>query len=135
MSSWPGTTGKLALPHSLLTVCRSEWQMPANLMSIDTSLAPTSRRSMVVLVSGASAPQAAVEFEPRYEPELVAALPAMVDLLSPASRVVLRMHYLEGLTYVEIAEALEISVGTVKSRLAYGLTTLRTRLPERHGVA
>jgi DNA-directed RNA polymerase specialized sigma24 family protein len=32
------------------------------------------------------------------------------------------------MTYVEIAEALEISVGTVKSRLAYGLQALRKRL-------
>ena len=45
--------------------------------------------------------------------------------LTPASEVVLRMHYLDGLTHVEIAEALEIPVGTVKSRLAYGLATLR----------
>ena len=38
------------------------------------------------------------------------------------------MHYLQEMTYVEIAEALEISVGTVKSRLAYGLQALRKRL-------
>ena len=39
-----------------------------------------------------------------------------------------RMHYLDEMTYVEIAEALELSVGTVKSRLAYGLALLRRRL-------
>jgi DNA-directed RNA polymerase specialized sigma24 family protein len=35
------------------------------------------------------------------------------------------MHYIDGLTYVEIGEALEIAVGTVKSRLAYGLAAMR----------
>jgi RNA polymerase sigma-70 factor (ECF subfamily) len=57
--------------------------------------------------------------------ELLDALPALLDRLSPASRIVLHMHYVDGLTYPEIAEALEIAVGTVKSRLAYGLAALR----------
>ena len=67
----------------------------------------------------------AVERVAEFDPELLAALPDALDALSPASRIVLRMHYLEELTYVEVAEALEISVGTVKSRLAYGLAALR----------
>lgn len=37
----------------------------------------------------------------------------------------MQMHYLDGLTLVEIAEALDVSLGTVKSRLAYGLSVLR----------
>ena len=53
---------------------------------------------------------------------------ALLERLSPASEVVLRMHYLDGLTHVEIAEALEIPVGTVKSRLSYGLTAIRKLL-------
>jgi RNA polymerase sigma-70 factor (ECF subfamily) len=60
--------------------------------------------------------------------ELAARLPSLLASVSPASRVVLRMHYLDGLSYGEIAEALEVSVGTVKSRLAYGLATLRRTL-------
>jgi RNA polymerase sigma-70 factor, ECF subfamily len=60
--------------------------------------------------------------------ELLARLPELLDALSPASAVVLRMHYVDGLTHPEIAEALELSVGTVKSRLAYGLTRLRRRI-------
>ncbi|HET7229075.1 MAG TPA: RNA polymerase sigma factor [Longimicrobium sp.] len=73
----------------------------------------------------------AAQPEPRFEPELVAALPAALDSVSPASQLVLRMHYLDELTLVEIAEALELSPGTVKSRLAYGLAALRTALAER----
>ena len=58
---------------------------------------------------------AAPETEYRFEPELLAALPSLIDSLSPASQVVLRMHYLDGLTHLEIAEALEVALGTVKS--------------------
>ena len=65
---------------------------------------------------------------PPFDAELVAAIPRELDALPPASRVVVRMHYLDEMTYVEIAEALEISVGTVKSRLGYGLALLRRRL-------
>lgn len=48
--------------------------------------------------------------------------------LPPASQIAVRLHYLEEMTFVEIAEALEIPVGTVKSRLAYGLARLRTMM-------
>ena len=76
-------------------------------------------------------PLDSIEQPPGDEPpesELLARLPALLGSLSPASEIVLRMHYLEGLRYAEIAEALEISVGTVKSRLAYGLASLRRSL-------
>jgi RNA polymerase sigma-70 factor (ECF subfamily) len=52
----------------------------------------------------------------------------VVASLSDASAIVVRMHYIDQLTYLEIAEALGIPLGTVKSRIAYGLATLRRRL-------
>jgi RNA polymerase sigma-70 factor, ECF subfamily len=69
--------------------------------------------------------------EPPFEPELVAAVPRLLETVSPASAIVLRMHYIEGLSYAEVAEALEISIGTVKSRLSYGLATLRRTVGAR----
>ena len=45
--------------------------------------------------------------------------------LSPASRAVLVLHFEEDLTLAEIAAVIEVPLGTVKSRLAYGLATLR----------
>ena len=64
--------------------------------------------------------------EPRFEPELLAAVPRLVAALPPAAQLVVRLRYLEELSIPEIAEALEIPEGTVKSRLMYGLTRLRT---------
>ena len=50
---------------------------------------------------------------------------ASLDRLSPASRAVITLHYLEEMPLSEVAAILDVSIGTVKSRLAYGLTQLR----------
>jgi RNA polymerase sigma-70 factor, ECF subfamily len=47
--------------------------------------------------------------------------------VTPASRAVLLLHFEEGMTLLEIAAVLEVPLGTVKSRLAYGLASLRKR--------
>jgi RNA polymerase sigma-70 factor (ECF subfamily) len=52
-------------------------------------------------------------------------LPALLQKVSPASRTVLSLHYLEGFTIEATAEELGVAPGTVKSRLAYGLKQLR----------
>lgn len=66
--------------------------------------------------------------EPVYSPELIQQLPELVGDLSPASRAVIVLYYLHELSLVETAAVLDIPVGTVKSRLAYGLESLRRRL-------
>jgi RNA polymerase sigma-70 factor (ECF subfamily) len=48
--------------------------------------------------------------------------------LPPASRAVLILREFEGLSYREIAEALDISMGTVMSRLNYARTHLAKNL-------
>lgn len=53
-----------------------------------------------------------------------------LDGLSVKLRVVTVLRYLEGLSYEEIAEALELSVGTVKSRLFLAHATLKEALTE-----
>jgi RNA polymerase sigma-70 factor, ECF subfamily len=58
---------------------------------------------------------------PQWEPRLF----DWVDDLPPASRAVIVLHYLEELSLDAVAAVLEISPGTVKSRLAYGLARLR----------
>ena len=51
-----------------------------------------------------------------------------IGRVSPASRAVLVLHFQEGLSLPEIAAALDLPLGTVKSRLGYGLSMLRKTL-------
>lgn len=64
---------------------------------------------------------ARVEIDPWQRERLLASL----DRLSPASRAVVTLHYLEEMPLSEVAAILDVSIGTVKSRLSYGLTQLR----------
>jgi RNA polymerase sigma-70 factor (ECF subfamily) len=52
-------------------------------------------------------------------------LTGMLQRVSPASRLVLTLHYLDGMTLEATAAELGVAPGTVKSRLAYGLRQLR----------
>jgi RNA polymerase sigma-70 factor, ECF subfamily len=52
----------------------------------------------------------------------------LLDQVSPASRAVLLLHYQHDLSLEESAAILEIPIGTVKSRLNYGVSTLRKHL-------
>lgn len=51
-----------------------------------------------------------------------------VDTLGPKHRVVVVLHYLNGLNLAEIAEIVGCPIGTVKSRLHYALLRLRVHL-------
>ena len=67
---------------------------------------------------------------PREElaPELSARLRETVAGLSPASRAVVVLYYLHEMSLEETAAVLGVPLGTVKSRLAYGLESLRRQL-------
>jgi RNA polymerase sigma-70 factor (ECF subfamily) len=58
---------------------------------------------------------------------------AAVDSLPQEQREVVVLKEYQGLTFLEIAEALEIPISTVKTRLYRGLSLLRQRL-ERQGI-
>jgi len=64
---------------------------------------------------------------PPPPPELLQRL-AATNGISPASRAVLLLHFQEELSLPEVAAVLAIPLGTVKSRLAYGLAALRKQL-------
>ncbi len=59
-------------------------------------------------------------------------LAQLIDEASPASRAVLVLHYIEDLTIEEVAAVLGVNSGTVRSRLSYGLRTLRRAVRETH---
>src|SRR5262249_19816618 len=85
----------------------------------------------------AEAPEGPTEAFPE---EWIERLPALIASVSPASRAVLILHYREGLSLDEVAAVLDLSPGTVKSRLAYGLRSLRRAVgcgdtsPARKGI-
>jgi RNA polymerase sigma-70 factor, ECF subfamily len=60
---------------------------------------------------------------------------ALLDHVSPASRAVLLLRYQHDLSLEETAAILEIPVGTAKSRLHYGVTTLRKHLTSERNPA
>lgn len=69
-----------------------------------------------------------------FERQLTAArLQAGLDALPPAQRDLLLLHDVEGYTLPEVAEVLEVPLGTLKSRLHRGRAGLRAILLGRGG--
>jgi RNA polymerase sigma-70 factor (ECF subfamily) len=58
-----------------------------------------------------------------------------VESLPDRQRVTLVLAYYQGLTYREVATALDCSIGTVKTQMFRALRTLAQRLPDISGVA
>ena len=57
--------------------------------------------------------------------EWIACIPEWLEKLTPKGREVVALHYLQGFTAEQVAEILNIPVGTVKSRISYSLTCIR----------
>ncbi len=82
------------------------------------------RRRRDVLV--AELPDRAVESNGTTPLDVGAAL----DLLAPRQRAIIALRFLDDLSVVDVAHALAITEGTVKSQTAKALATLRTHLPQ-----
>jgi RNA polymerase sigma-70 factor (ECF subfamily) len=72
--------------------------------------------------------------DPRLAPDRAGVRRALLAL-PPEQREVIELAYFAGLSSTEVAEKLEIPVGTVKSRAAAGLAKLRAALAGARGVA
>ena len=58
-------------------------------------------------------------------------IPELLAHATPRSRAVIVLHYLEELSLEEVAVVLGVPLGTVKSRLSYGLRVVRQAAQER----
>ncbi len=67
-------------------------------------------------------------FQSAGRSELTEKLEAALSRLSPLHRDVIVLHELQGLTYQEVADELDVPVGTVKSRLSNAFRRLRDLL-------
>ena len=61
------------------------------------------------------------------DPPRAEEIPQLLEAATPRSRAVLVLHYLEELSLEEVAAVLDLPLGTVKSRLAYGLRLMRRK--------
>lgn len=66
-----------------------------------------------------------------FAADVLERIPQLLDNLSPASCAVIVLYYLHEMSLEEVAAVLAIPTGTVKSRLAYGLESLRRQLRGR----
>ena len=71
---------------------------------------------------------AEAQADPAERSEVRAALQAAVEALPERRRAVFELCVLEGMTYREAAEALEISTKTVENHMGYALKAVRERL-------
>jgi RNA polymerase sigma-70 factor (ECF subfamily) len=74
----------------------------------------------------ANHPDAHRDFRSALEARLV--LESAFDALSANQRAVLALHYAMGYSIAETADALDVRIGTAKSRLSAGLAALRTAI-------
>lgn len=73
------------------------------------------------------------EEEPDFSDEDAAAVHQGLDRLKPAQREVLTLFFLEQMSYKNIAQVLNVNLGTVRSRLFHAKQSLRRELEKRHG--
>lgn len=78
------------------------------------------------LINGRESPEESVERD-----ELARALQSAISTLPPHHRTVLILSDVQGFSYAEIAETVDIPLGTVKSRLARARANLRDILQEK----
>ena len=84
-------------------------------------------RSKVVLQAEGKVPEREAPDDPSNEPDR-ARVRAAVARLPEDQRVVLELGYFQGMTSSEIAKEIDVPIGTVKSRVARGLASLRAAL-------
>jgi RNA polymerase sigma-70 factor, ECF subfamily len=91
----------------------------------------TLHEEMEVLAAGEALDRSQSQEEEKKRQEMAQAIRAERDALGDPCRTLLKKRDEEGLTYGQLAEAFKIPVGTVMSRLARCMESLRARLARR----
>ena len=128
-SSW---TYRIAVNASIDIKRRTGARSVASLDSMHASSQDGTSSPLDIRDEGTEGPTAAAS---RHELEID--VQRAIDRLSPKMRAIIVLRYLESLSYEEISESLEISLGTVKSRLSRAHAALDRELTpmlDRHFV-
>ena len=64
---------------------------------------------------------------------LLERIPEWLERLTPNGREAIVLHYLEGFTTEEVANILDIPIGTAKSRISYSLACIRKQINMKKG--
>lgn len=80
-------------------------------------------------------PEQMAVFDPRQTEAPDEGFYELLDRVSPASRAMMLLRFQHDLTLEESAAILEIPIGTAKSRLHYGVATLRKHLTDERNPA
>ena len=132
-----GMVGRTAaddvLQETLLQICRKiKWLRDPELfkpwayrMASRACFKTLKKQRRLALSEEESAPSGEDALLSQPDLQLFFGMPELLAKISPASRAVLHLHYLQELLLQEVAAILDITVGTTKSRLAYGLSCLR----------
>jgi RNA polymerase sigma-70 factor (ECF subfamily) len=94
---------------------------------------PMPAGSSVVLDGPQELPGLTVPERGAAQHDLERHLQVALATMSSRLRIVVVLRYLEGLSYADIADVLDCSIGTVKSRLNRAHTALRRALESRYG--
>ena len=90
-----------------------------------TCISLARKRRKVVSIDVAERDREDAVLEPAWQPDETAELEKLIVTLAAVHREVLRLRFVLGMQLEEIAEALELPLGTVKSRLHNALKALR----------
>ena len=92
---------------------------------VNTAITVATRRRREV-------PVAAVTESTYSDPEKgnISELLHALRLLSPSQRAIISLRFLDDLSVAQVADALNVSEGTVKSQTSRGLAEIRARLPQ-----
>jgi RNA polymerase sigma-70 factor (ECF subfamily) len=99
-------------------------------LTIDSSANETDDESEMPCLSTTLADQRDSPFDCAVRQQLRERMEAALQQLPEAYRTVVILREIEGFSYEEIAEILDVNLGTVKSRLTRGRSALRTVLIE-----